>query len=86
LGCQPEPLKKATHDELDRGCPPRAWHAAPRRLIAQVIADADDHSDVAELHRRDAERNSRVLLATVYRTVKCFQHASILDRISTAVK
>lgn len=52
----------------------------PRRLIAQVIAEADDHPDVAELHRRAVARSPHVSLATVYRTVKCFQHAGILDR------
>jgi Fur family ferric uptake transcriptional regulator len=51
-----------------------------RRLIAQVLSEADDHPDVPELHRRVAERDPRVSLATVYRTVKRLEGEGILER------
>jgi Fur family ferric uptake transcriptional regulator len=51
-----------------------------RRLIAQVLAEARDHPDVPELHRRVAERDRRVSLATVYRTVKRFEEVGIVER------
>ena len=51
-----------------------------RKLIAQVLSDAHDHPDVAEVHRRVSERDSRVSLATVYRTVKRLELAGILER------
>lgn len=51
-----------------------------RRLIAQVLAEAHDHPDVSELHRRVAAWDDRVSLATVYRTVKRFEEAGIIER------
>ena len=51
-----------------------------RKLIAQVLAEARDHPDVPELHRRVAEHDERVSLATVYRTTKRFEEIGILER------
>jgi len=51
-----------------------------RKLIAQVLAEARDHPDVTELHRRVAEHDERVSLATVYRTTKRFEEIGILER------
>ena len=52
-----------------------------RRVIAQVIADSDDHPDVEELHRRAAAVDERISIATVYRTVRLFEDAGILERV-----
>lgn len=52
-----------------------------RRTIAAVLDEADDHPDVEELHARANARDSRISLATVYRTVKLFEEAGILDRV-----
>ncbi len=52
----------------------------PRRVIAQVLAEARDHPDAAELHRRVVEKDPRVSLPTVYRTVKRFEAEGILER------
>lgn len=54
---------------------------APRRIIALVLDDADDHPDVEELYRRAAARDSGISLATVYRTVKLFEEAGLLDKL-----
>jgi Fur family ferric uptake transcriptional regulator len=51
-----------------------------RRTIARVIAEARDHPDVEELHRRAAAIDPRISIATVYRTVKLFEDAGILER------
>ena len=51
-----------------------------RRTIARVIAEASDHPDVEELHRRAAAIDPRISIATVYRTVKLFEDAGILAR------
>lgn len=51
-----------------------------RRVIARVLSDADDHPDVEQVHRRAAEVDSRISIATVYRTVRLFEEASILER------
>jgi Fur family transcriptional regulator, ferric uptake regulator len=42
----------------------------PRRIIAKVIAEADDHPDVLELYRRIVAIDPRISLSTVYRTLK----------------
>ncbi|HEY9212775.1 MAG TPA: Fur family transcriptional regulator [Ancylobacter sp.] len=51
-----------------------------RRVIARVIADAADHPDVEELHRRSAAVDDRISISTVYRTVKLFEDAGIIER------
>ncbi len=51
-----------------------------RRVIAQVLSDSDDHPDVESLYQRAARVDPRISIATVYRTVKLFEQASILTR------
>ncbi len=51
-----------------------------RRVIARVLSSADDHPDVEEVHRRAHELDSRISIATVYRTVRLFEEANILER------
>ncbi len=51
-----------------------------RRLIARVLSESDDHPDVEELYRRAALIDPRISLATVYRTVRMFEAAHILER------
>ncbi len=51
-----------------------------RRTIARVLSAAVDHPDVEEVHRRAAARDPRISIATVYRTVRLFEEAGILER------
>lgn len=51
-----------------------------RRVIARVLSDASDHPDVEELYRRSATLDSRISIATVYRTVRLFEEHGILER------
>ncbi len=51
-----------------------------RRVIAQVLADSADHPDVEELYRRCARIDDRISISTVYRTVKLFEDAGIIER------
>ena len=51
-----------------------------RRVIAQVLAQSADHPDVEELYRRCAEIDPRISISTVYRTVKLFEDAGIIER------
>ena len=51
-----------------------------RRLIARVLSESADHPDVEELYRRAHERDAHISIATVYRTVRLFEEAGILDR------
>ncbi|NUB43363.1 transcriptional repressor [Fertoebacter nigrum] len=52
-----------------------------RRIVARVIEAADDHPDVEELYARAARIDPRISIATVYRTVKLFEEAGILDKL-----
>ncbi len=52
-----------------------------RRTIAAVLQESSDHPDVEELFTRAADRDSGISLATVYRTVKLFEEAGILDKL-----
>ncbi|MCU0909122.1 MAG: transcriptional repressor [Rhodobacteraceae bacterium] len=52
-----------------------------RRVIAGVLEAATDHPDVEELHARAAAIDARISIATVYRTVKLFEEAGLLDRV-----
>lgn len=52
-----------------------------RRVVAGVIGAADDHPDVEELHTRAARIDPKISLATVYRTVKLFEEAGLLDKL-----
>jgi Fur family ferric uptake transcriptional regulator len=51
-----------------------------RRVIARVLSDADDHPDVEALHARSSAIDPGISIATVYRTVRLFEEAGILDR------
>ncbi|GAA4217250.1 Fur family transcriptional regulator [Sagittula marina] len=52
-----------------------------RRTIAEVLESASDHPDVEELHARAAARDSRISIATVYRTVKLLEESGILEKV-----
>jgi len=51
-----------------------------RRVIARVLSDSADHPDVEAVHRRASAVDPKISIATVYRTVRLFQEASILER------
>ena len=51
-----------------------------RRTIARVLSDANYHPDVEEVYRRSTEIDNQISIATVYRTVRLFEEAGILER------
>ena len=51
-----------------------------RRVIARVLSESDDHPDVEKLHARAMAVDPHISIATVYRTVRLFEEAGILDR------
>ena len=51
-----------------------------RRVIARVLSSAHDHPDVEEVYRRSTDIDSGISIATVYRTVRLFEEAGILER------
>ncbi len=52
-----------------------------RRVIARVLEGSDDHPDVEELYARASAEDPRISIATVYRTVKLFEEAGILEKL-----
>ena len=51
-----------------------------RKLIAKAMSESGDHPDVDELHNRVSKFDSKISIATVYRTVKLFEEAGILSK------
>ena len=52
-----------------------------RRIIGQVLQESKDHPDVEELYTRASALDAGISIATVYRTVKLFEEAGILERL-----
>ena len=53
-----------------------------RRVIAQVLSEANDHPDAAEVYRRASELDPRISMATVYRTIRLFEDCNVLERLN----
>ena len=51
-----------------------------RRVIARVLASSEDHPDVEELYRRCAKVDAHISISTVYRTMRLFEDAGIIER------
>ncbi len=52
-----------------------------RRVIAKVLSEATDHPDVEEVYRRSSDVDPKISIATVYRTVRLFEEAGIVERL-----
>ena len=76
---KPTPALKATG--IEARCAATGMRMTEqRRVIARVLAAADNHPDVEELYRRCAAVDDRISISTVYRTVKLFEDAGIIER------
>ena len=51
-----------------------------RRLVAKIMSESVDHPDVDELHKRVSKLDSKISIATVYRTVKLFEESGIVEK------
>jgi len=51
-----------------------------RKLVAKVMSESADHPDVDELHKRVNKIDSKISIATVYRTVKLFEEAGVVAK------
>ncbi len=71
----------ATQSHIERRCIDSGMKMTEqRRVIARVLSDSADHPDVEEVHRRAAAEDSRISIATVYRTMRLFEDAGIVTR------
>ncbi|KCZ48990.1 MULTISPECIES: Fur family transcriptional regulator [unclassified Hyphomonas] len=67
-------------DRLEKLCVEKGLRMTePRRVIARVLSTSTDHPDAEELHRRANAQDASISLATVYRTVKLFEDAGIIQ-------
>lgn len=67
--------------QLERQCLDKGMRMTEqRRVIARVLSESIDHPDVEELYRRAAMVDNRISIATIYRTVRLFEEAGILER------
>ena len=68
-------------DRLEKLCIEKGMRMTEqRRVIARVLSRADDHPDVEEIHRRATEIDSNISIATVYRTMRLFEEAGVVER------
>jgi Fur family ferric uptake transcriptional regulator len=68
--------------KIEKACIERGLKmTGQRRVIARVLSESEDHPDVEELHRRSAKIDSRISIATVYRSVRLFEESGILSRL-----
>jgi Fur family ferric uptake transcriptional regulator len=75
------PPQRADPTRIERLCVERGLKmTGQRRLIARVLSEAEDHPDVEELYRRAIALDSKVSIATVYRTVRLLEEKGILER------
>jgi Fur family ferric uptake transcriptional regulator len=75
------PKFATAESRLERLCAERGMRmTGQRRTIAKVLSEAEDHPDVEEVYRRASARDPRISLSTVYRTVRLFEGAGILER------
>ena len=69
-------------DRIEKLCAERGMRMTEqRRVIARMLSAAQDHPDVEELHRRAHAVDPHISIATVYRTVRLFEEAGIIDRL-----
>ncbi len=68
-------------DRLERLCIEKGLRmTGQRRVVARVLSVAEDHPDVEEVYRRSAAIDPNISIATVYRTVRLFEEAGIIER------
>lgn len=69
------------HPDLEAACVEKGMRMTEqRRVIARVLQAATDHPDVEELYRRASAVDPNISISTVYRTVKLFEDAGIIER------
>lgn len=77
----PRTTSRTPKSHLEKMCAEKGMRmTGQRRVIARILSEASDHPDVEEVHRRASALDSRISLSTVYRTVRLFEEAGILER------
>ena len=72
---------RGTVDRIEKLCVDKGMRMTDqRRVVARVLSTAKDHPDVEELYRRAHAEDPHISIATVYRTVRLFEEAGIIER------
>jgi Fur family ferric uptake transcriptional regulator len=75
------PEKRPNNRDIEALCAAKGMRmTGQRRTIARVLAESEDHPDVEELYRRCSAIDQQISISTVYRTVKLFEDAGIIER------
>jgi len=68
-------------DRIEQLCADKGMRMTDqRRVVARVLSQSQDHPDVEELYRRASAVDPNISLATVYRTVRLFEEAGVVER------
>lgn len=68
-------------DRIEKLCVERGMRMTDqRRVVARVLSQSHDHPDVEELYRRAAAVDPHISIATVYRTVRLFEEAGVVEK------
>jgi Fur family ferric uptake transcriptional regulator len=74
-------VMRGTVDRIEKLCVDKGMRMTDqRRVVARVLSTAKDHPDVEELYRRAHAEDPHISIATVYRTVRLFEEAGIIER------
>jgi Fur family ferric uptake transcriptional regulator len=74
-------LSAAKPDTIEEACVAKGLRmTGQRRVIARVLGKSRDHPDVEELYRRASAIDDKISISTVYRTVRLFEDAGIIER------
>ena len=74
-------LSSTAMDRIEKLCAERGMRMTEqRRVIARVLSAAEDHPDVEELYRRASSIDPHISIATVYRTVRLFEEAGVVEK------
>jgi Fur family ferric uptake transcriptional regulator len=73
---------KAAAEAMEQRCLEKGLKmTGQRRIISQVVAVSSDHPDVEQVYRRAQELDPNISLATVYRTMRLFEDAEVVERL-----
>jgi Fur family ferric uptake transcriptional regulator len=68
--------------QIERLCIERGLRmTGQRRVVARVLSEANDHPDAEDVYRRASKLDPKISIATVYRTLRIFEEAGILQRL-----
>ena len=71
----------STSNEIESKCAAKGVRLTDqRKLVAKVMSESGDHPNVDELHKRVGKLDSKISIATVYRTVKLFEESGIIEK------